>query len=247
MNDLAWQKQSTVQGKTVLVVVAHPDDAEAFCGGTLAKLAGAANRVILAISTNGDRGSHATELSPTDLVEIRRREQHHAQEILGIHESIWLGYRDGQLSQSADFRDRLVRVIRETRPEIIITGDPWRHYEFHPDHRTVGFATTEAHILADLPWICPEFTMEGVAPWRPAELYLFAPQEPNYWVDIGQTLEIKIHSRLAHTSQCDFIRSEQDKERYITYFREQATEAGRAAGYLYAEAFRKVFDSELYL
>jgi LmbE family N-acetylglucosaminyl deacetylase len=247
VNGLAGRFEDTVCGKTVLVVVAHPDDAEAFCGGTLAKLAGAENRVILAISTNGDRGSHDTGLCPTDLVEIRRREQHHAQELLGIRESIWLGYRDGQLSQSADFRDRLVRIIRETRPEIIITGDPWRHYEFHPDHRTVGFATTEAHILADLPWICPEFTMEGVAPWRPAELYLFAPQEPNYWVDIGQTLEIKIHSRLAHASQCDFIRSEQDRQRYIAYFREQATEAGRAAGYVYAEAFRKVFESELYL
>lgn len=247
MDHLARRRQDTVQGKTVLVVVAHPDDAEAFCGGTLAKLAGAENRVILAISTNGDRGSHDTGLCPTDLVEIRRREQHRAQEILGIRESIWLGYRDGQLSQSADFRDRLVRVIREICPEIIITADPWRHYEFHPDHRTVGFATTEAHILADLPWICPEFTMEGVAPWRPVELYLFAPQEPNYWVDIGQTLDVKIQSRLAHASQCDFIRSEEDRRRYIAHFQEQAIEAGQAAGYAYAEAFRKVFDSELYL
>jgi LmbE family N-acetylglucosaminyl deacetylase len=106
VKDLARRIQTTVQHGTVLVVVAHPDDAEAFCGGTLAKLAGAGNRVILAISTNGDRGSHATDLCPTDLLEIRRREQHRAQEILGIHESIWLGYRDGQLSQSADFREQ---------------------------------------------------------------------------------------------------------------------------------------------
>jgi LmbE family N-acetylglucosaminyl deacetylase len=103
---LARSMEHPIQGKTVLVVVAHPDDAEAFCGGTLAKLAQAENRVILAISTNGDRGSHDTGLCPTELVEIRRWEQHRAQEILGIRESIWLGYRDGQLSQSADFREQ---------------------------------------------------------------------------------------------------------------------------------------------
>jgi hypothetical protein len=66
-------------------------------------------------------------------------------------------------------------------------------------------------------------------------------------VDIGQTLDIKIQSRLAHASQCDFIRSEEDRSRYIAHFQEQAIEAGQAAGYAYAEAFRKVFDSELYL
>lgn len=237
--------RGTVSGRIVLVVVAHPDDAEAACGGTLAKLAWAGNHVILVICTNGDRGSHDTHICPTELVEIRREEQRRAQEMLGIDESIWLGYRDGELSRASDLRDRLVRIIRQARPEIVITFDPWKHYEFHPDHRTVGFVTTEAHILADLPWICPEYTMEGVLPWKPIELYLLAPQDPNHWVDIGDTIEVKIASRLAHYSQCDFIRSDEDRQRFESYFREQAREAGKGGGCTYAEAFRKVFDSDL--
>jgi N,N'-diacetylchitobiose non-reducing end deacetylase len=245
VNSRTAQPSNALTGRTILVVVAHPDDAEAFCGGTLAKLTRMGNRVILVICTNGDRGSHDTLLCPSKLVEIRREEQRHAQEMLGVKESIWLGYRDGQLSRAADLRDQLIRIIRETCPEIIITFDPWKHYEFHPDHRAVGFVTSEAHILADLPWICPEYTLEGVPPWRPAELYLFAPQDPNYWVDISDTIEIKIPSRLAHSSQCDFISSETERQRFVTYFRELAAEAGRTAGYAYAEAFRKVFDSPL--
>ncbi len=228
---------------TILVVVAHPDDTEVYCGGTIAKLTRIDNRVVLVICTDGDRGSHDTHLCPTKLASIRREEQRRAMELLGIRESIWLGYRDGQLSGATDLRDRLIRIIRETRPEIVITFDPWKHYEFHPDHRTVGFATSEAHILADLPWICPEYTLEGVPPWRPAELYLFAPQEPNYWVDITDTIDIKIPSRLAHTSQCDFISSESDRREFVSHFRTLAAEAGRQAGYTYAEAFHKVFDS----
>jgi len=245
MNSMAAHPPRTVQGQTILVVVAHPDDAEAFCGGTIAKLAEANNRIVLVVCTNGDRGSHDTHLRPTELVSIRREEQRRAQAMLGVTESIWLGYRDGQLSEADDLRDRLIRVIREKRPKIIVSFDPWRHYEFHPDHRTVGFVTAEAHILADLPWICPECTMEGVGPWRPCELYLFAPQDPNHWVDISDTIDIKIHSRLAHDSQCDFISSEEDREQFVAYFRKQASEAGKAAGYAYAEAFRKVFDSDL--
>jgi LmbE family N-acetylglucosaminyl deacetylase len=244
MNGSSVQSRHTVAGQTILVVVAHPDDAEAFCGGTIARLTQAGNRVILVICTNGERGSHDTLLCPTRLAEIRRQEQQRAQEMLGITESMWLGYRDGQLSRAGDLRDRLIRIIRETHPEIIVTFDPWKHYEFHPDHRAVGFITSEAHILADLPWICPEYTLEGVQPWRPAELYLFAPQDPNYWVDISDTIGIKIPSRLAHSSQCE-LGSDQEEQRLVTYFKNLAAEAGQVAGYAYAEAFRKVFDSEL--
>jgi LmbE family N-acetylglucosaminyl deacetylase len=244
MNGSVVQSGRTVTGRTILVVVAHPDDAEAYCGGTIARLAQAGNRLILVICTNGERGSHDTHLCPTRLAEIRRQEQHRAQEMLGIKESIWLGYRDGQLSRAGDLRDRLIRIIREARPEITVTFDPWKHYEFHPDHRAVGFITSEAHILSDLPWICPEYTLEGVPPWRPTELYLFAPQDPNYWVDISDTIGIKIPSRLAHTSQCDPF-SPEEEQKLANYFKSLAAETGQAAGYAYAEAFRKVFDSEL--
>jgi LmbE family N-acetylglucosaminyl deacetylase len=236
-----------VQDKKILVVVAHPDDAESFCGGTLARLTCLGNHVTLVICTNGDRGSHDRRIGPTDLTRMRREEQNAAQKMLGIEEVIWFGYRDGELAHMTDLRERLIRVIRQSRPDILMTFDPWKHYEFHPDHRAVGFLATEARMLADLPWICPEFTMEGLNPWHPSEVYLFAPQEPNYSVDITDTIELKVSSRLAHRSQNDFIHSDQDTLRFVEEIKQGAAAAGAFSQCAYAELFHKVDGTDLWI
>jgi len=231
------QIREPVQNKNVLVVVAHPDDAESFCGGTIASLVQRGNVVTLVVCTNGDRGSHDRRLKPTELVFMRRQEQELARQLLGIQELIWLGYRDGELANITDLRERIIRLIRQYQPEIILTFDPWKHYEFHPDHRAVGYTTAEARMLADLPWVCPEFTLEGLAPWHTQEMYLFAPQEPNYWVDISETIEVKVKSRLAHRSQNDFIQCDQDVQAFVNEIKACAEQAGQVG---YAEAFHKV-------
>jgi LmbE family N-acetylglucosaminyl deacetylase len=138
-------------------------------------------------------------------------------------------------------------LIRQIQPDVILTFDPWKHYEFHPDHRAVGFVVCEARMLADLPWICPEDILEGLQPWHPGEMYLFAPQEANYWVDIQATIEMKVRARLAHRSQNDFIRCEQDAQRFARFIRDQAAEAGRRCGLAYAEPFYKVDSTDLLL
>ena len=236
-----------VSNKNILVVVAHPDDAESFCGGTIAKIVQRGNRVTVVICTNGDRGSHNSQIRPSDLVQVRQLEQDRARKILGIKDVIWLGYRDGELATVSDLRERIIRVIRQQQPTIIISFDPWKHYEFHPDHRVVGFMTGEARMLADLPWICPEFTLEGLEPWHVPEQYLFSSQEPNHWVDITSTIELKVKSRLAHRSQNDFIRCEEDRQAFIRQIKDKAEEAGRACGTAYAEAFYKVDQTELWI
>lgn len=229
-----------IQNQKILVVVAHPDDAEAFCGGTLARLAKAGNRITLVICTNGDRGSHDSRVRPTELVSLRRQEQEQARQVLGIEELIWLGYRDGELAQMTDLREQVIRVIRQSQPNVILTFDPWKHYEFHPDHRAVGFVVSDARMLADLPWVCPEVTLEGLAPWHAEELYLFAPEQPNYWVDISETIELKVKSRLTHHSQNDFIHCEADSQAFAEQIRSWARAAGNSIGLIYAEAFHKV-------
>lgn len=241
------ETRPTIRDKKILVVVAHPDDAEAFCGGTIAKLARAGNTVKLLMCTNGDRGSHDGRVRPSDLMGIRRQEQEEARRILGLDELIWLGYRDGELAHMTDLRERIVRVIRQYQPEVILTFDPWKHYEFHPDHRAVGFIVTEARMLADLPWICPEFTLEGLSPWHAGELYLFMPEEANYWVDITETIEIKVQSRMAHHSQNDFIHCEADAQAFAAQIKELAFNAGKSQGYRFAEAFHKVDQTDLWV
>lgn len=236
-----------VFNENILVVVAHPDDAESFCGGTIAKIVQRGNHVTVVICTNGDRGSHDRQIRPSDLVHVRQLEQDQARKILGVEDVIWLGYRDGELSSIGDLRERIIRLIRQKQPSIILTFDPWKHYEFHPDHRAVGFVTGEARMLADLPWICPEFTMEGLLPWHIPELYLFSPQEPNYWVDISSTIELKVKSRLVHCSQNDFIQCEDDRQSFIGEIKTRAEETGKACGYAYAEAFYKVDRTGLWI
>jgi LmbE family N-acetylglucosaminyl deacetylase len=109
--------------------------------GTIAKIVERGNRVTVVICTNGDRGSHNSQIRPNDQVQVRRLEQDRARKILGIKDVIWLGYRDGELATVSDLRERIIRLIRQQQPSIIISFDPWKHYEFHPDHRVVGFMT----------------------------------------------------------------------------------------------------------
>lgn len=225
---------------SLLVIVAHPDDAESYCGGTIARLTRAGHCVRLVVCTSGDRGSHHCEVSPSRLVKLRREEQQQAQEILGIREVLWLDYADGELSQKTDLRDKLIRLYRQYRPDVIITFDPWKHYEFHPDHRAVGYMATESRMLADLPWICPELTLEGISAWHPQEMYLFAPEEANYWVDISEEIDRKVEARLAHHSQNDFIHSEADRAKFIDEIKNNAITSGKSCRYPYAEAFHKV-------
>ncbi len=231
----------------VVIVVAHPDDAESFCGGTIAKLTKSGNKVTLVVCTSGDRGSHDCSISPTNLTSLRREEQSTSQHVLGIQEIIWLGYEDGKLAAQPELKDRLIRIFRLIRPGVVITFDPWKHYEFHPDHRAVGFAATEARMLSDLPWICPEVTLEGTAPWHPDEMYLFSPQEPNYWVDITDTIGKKIEARLAHNSQNDFIHNDFDRQQFIDTIRSNARKNGEFQNMQYAESYYKVDGTDLLL
>jgi LmbE family N-acetylglucosaminyl deacetylase len=236
-----------VCNKKILVVVAHPDDAESFCGGTIARVVERGNLVSVVICTNGDRGSHDQQIRPTDLFHMRQLEQDKARKILGIKEVTWLGYRDGELASTGDLRERIIRVIRQQQPDILMTFDPWKHYEFHPDHRAVGFVTGEARMLADLPWICPEFTLEGLSPWHVPELYLFSAQEPNHFVDISATIDLKVRSRLAHRSQNDFIHCTQDRRAFVQEIKTKAQATGKECGTAYAEAFFKVDQTELWI
>jgi LmbE family N-acetylglucosaminyl deacetylase len=130
------------------------------------------------------------------------------------------------------------------KPNVILTFDPWKQYEFHPDHRAVGLRTTEARMFSDLPWVCPEHRLSGTEPYHPSEIYLFNPQTANYWVDISDHLEEKIQACLSHNSQLDLVRVEADLERYKQSIMNLAQKQAAATAYRYAEAFYKVDDSD---
>ena len=236
-----------VTGQTVLVLFAHPDDAEFICGGTVARLAQNRNEVTYLCATDGNRGMHTTDVTPEMMAQVRRREMEAAAEMLGVREVIFLGYEDGQLKEAPNLVGDFMRAIQRIRPDTLLTFDAWRPYELHPDHRTVGFAAAEAGYLADSPWYYPEQVVEKLEPFKPQEIYLFAPGEPNYWVDISDTIQLKIEAIKCHASQVaepGFAPSDA-MERLPERIKTWAARVGHPLGLAYAEAFRKLRRSDL--
>jgi LmbE family N-acetylglucosaminyl deacetylase len=236
-----------VSGKKILVIFAHPDDAEFMCGGTIAKLVQDGNEVIYVSATDGNRGMHTTDVTPEMMTEVRRREMRAAAEVLGVREVIFLGYEDGRLKEVRDLVGDFMRAIRKIRPDILLTFDAWRPYQLHPDHRTVGFAATEAGFLANAPWYYPEHSVEHLEPHKPDATYLFSPGEANYWVDISETIELKIESLKCHASQVaePGFHAPDAMETLPERQRTSAARMGQPQGMAYAEAFRKLGRSSL--
>ena len=138
--------------KRAMSIHAHPDDQEFSIGGTLAKWAKAGCKIISVIITDGDSGSNAPEHDASYkpiLAEIRKKEQLAANKVLGIKETIFLGYPDGELEPTIALRKDLTRLIRKFKPDTVLAGNPeaWfygNEYRNHPDHRAAAQAACEA-------------------------------------------------------------------------------------------------------
>ncbi|MEE8391790.1 MAG: PIG-L family deacetylase [Anaerolineae bacterium] len=191
----------------VLVLSPHPDDAEFSAGGTLAKMAAGGAEITILIATNGDKGSF--EMGAAKLAEVRRMEALRAAGVLGVQQVVFLDHHDTELDQlpPGRLREQFMRAIRERKPDVLFTFDPFAPCEDHPDHRAVAFAALEAVNFAPYPLHYPEQLAEGLEPHRVAEKYFFAknPTYANKAVDISGTLETKIAAVLEHKSQVAFL------------------------------------------
>lgn len=218
--------------ESAMVIVAHPDDAEFGIAGTVAAWVRAGCRVVYVLCTDGNAGSHEPGMTRAKLAEIRRAEQRAACEMLGVHKVVFLGYNDAELQPTLALRRDLVRVIRQYKPEAVIAMDPTRlfggdHYINHPDHRAAAQAALDAVAPAcDLPLLWPELG----APHKVRYVYVHGHAEPNHWVDISETIDLKIAALKQHASQL----RERDPGEMI---RQWAAETGKAKGLAYAESY----------
>ncbi|HZP56719.1 MAG TPA: PIG-L deacetylase family protein [Dehalococcoidia bacterium] len=190
--------------KRIVVFEAHGDDMEFMAAGTIAKFTDAGHEVTLVVATDNDKGSF--ELSADELRAARDREIHGAAHVLGITNVIALGYSDGDLAAQASpqtLRGQFMRVIRETRADIVFTWDPFAPYEGHPDHRAVAIAAHEAASFAHFPLYYPEQIADGLAPQFVSEQWFFAksPRDINKYVDIDATIDRKVEALCQHDSQ----------------------------------------------
>jgi LmbE family N-acetylglucosaminyl deacetylase len=190
-----------------MVVVAHPDDAEFMAAGTVAKWARDGSILTYVVVTRGDKGSDDPEMTPDRLAEIREAEQREAGKILGVKNFEFMGYPDGYLQPTLDLRRDLARLIRIHRPEVVICFDPTNrfladNYVNHPDHRASGDATIDAVFPTARDRLTfPELLAEGLEPHKVSQLWLGAAGQPNVFIDIGDTLGLKLDALRAHPSQ----------------------------------------------
>lgn len=214
----------------VMAIFAHPDDAEFLCSGTIARFVQSGYRAQYVLATSGDKGSDDRSATPEQLASTREAEQLAAAKILGVEEVTFLRHSDGEVEVSIPFRRELSLVIRQGKPDVVITFDPWQRYQIHPDHRAVGMTTLDAVAAARDHMYYPEQLTEGLTEHRVHNVYFFATDDPNYYVDITSTIDTKIAALLAHSSQ---IRTEGLEER----IRQRARLVGQQIGVEYAEAF----------
>ncbi len=189
-------------GQRILIVIAHPDDAESFSGGTIARLVAEGRDVHYLVITRGDKGSDDYAMTPERLAPIREEEQRNAARILGVQSVTFLeGYSDGLVDPTLELRQELTFKIREWQPDVVFTFDPWKRYEIHPDHRAVGLCTFDA-IAAARGWMnYAEQLHNGIREQKVKQVYFFNTDEPNHWVDISEVIDQKIEARCAHASQ----------------------------------------------
>lgn len=137
----------------VLVLGAHPDDAEFFAGGLLHEHKRRGSEIRLVSITNGQSGHH--ELSSEVLVAKRRAEARASGEALGCEYATW-DFPDGRLEPSLEVREAIIREIRQFRPDLVLTHRPW---DYHPDHRAVGQAVQDASYMVMVPKVAPGYSV----------------------------------------------------------------------------------------
>jgi LmbE family N-acetylglucosaminyl deacetylase len=203
----AYPDPATTTPERVLLIQAHPDDAEFSCSGTIAKWAKDGAEIHYCSITSGDKGSSDPEMTGPTLATMREAEQRCAAEILGVKSVTFLGYQDAMLVPDLNLRRELVRVMRRIRPTALVCQDPTmryigREYINHPDHIAAG----EASLAAVFPSVrdrmtFPELLAEGLEPHVIPSVYIFGTTVPDCWIDISDTIETKLKALLAHASQ----------------------------------------------
>ncbi len=189
-------------GQRILVVQAHPDDAEHLCGGTIALLAAEGKDIHYLFVTRGDKGSDDPDMTSERLASLREQEQRRAAETLGVQTVTFFdGYFDGEVEPTIALRREIALVLRQWKPDVVFTLDPWRKNEVHPDHRAVGICTVDALACARGGMYYREQLRDGITPHNARQIYFFPTDRPNHWVDIGSVVEQKVAALHCHESQ----------------------------------------------
>jgi LmbE family N-acetylglucosaminyl deacetylase len=225
--------------KRVLAVFAHPDDMDFSSSGTMAKWAAGGAHITYLVCTDGSKGSDDPKMTPAKLAQIRKGEQEDAARVLGVAEVIFLKHPDGELVADYKLKGEITKVIRHTKPDVVVTLDPTLFYSTergminHSDHRAAGLAAMDAvYPIARDRLNFPEHEKAGLAPHKTKTLLFVSWEGAEHFEDISATFEKKIEALRAHASQVP--------DGFEKRVSERAEVLGKKAKVRYAEGFKKI-------
>ncbi len=225
----------------VLVFAAHPDDAELGCGGSLIKLSNEGKKVVIVDATQ-------SELSTRGNIELRKKEAEDAGDILKIYARENLQIYDGTISSSQENVLKVVQQIRKWKPDIIIMPP---QFERHPDHEEMHRLVRKSAFFSGLQKIETEIDGIKQEPHRAQRMFCFMQTydfQPNFYIDITDTLDEKVSAMKAFASQFHNPEVYQTDEPetfisrpgFLEMLESRARFFGEKIGVKYAEAFYSV-------
>ena len=228
--------------KKILVILAHPDDPEFFCGAMIARWCRQGHEVRYCFLTKGQKGSQSLKITPDDLAEIRMKEQKSAADILGVASIEFMDYCDGEVVPDLEMRKKIVRVIRKWQPEILLTSDPQNLFPTdnrinHPDHRAAGQAVIDAVFPgANNPMFFPELILEeGLEPHAVEEIWLSATAQPNLFITLTEFFPLKLKAIHQHKSQINM-----KDDVFDEYMRRRFEKDPESGEMIYQERFKRL-------
>jgi LmbE family N-acetylglucosaminyl deacetylase len=231
------------QIERVLVIAAHPDDADFGSAATVAGWTAQGIEVSYCIVTSGDAGGFDPSVPRREIPAIREAEQRAAAAEVGVKDVVFLGFPDGAVEVSQQLRHDLAREIRRVRPQRVVCQSPERMWArigaSHPDHLRTGEATLCAvYPDARNPFAHPDLLAAGLEEWAVSEVWMnAAPQHLiNHFVDVTDTFDRKVAALRAHASQTAHVDLEQLLRGWLGV---QAQAGGLPEGRL-AEAFHVI-------
>lgn len=245
------QKDGAPRQLTVLVIGAHPDDPDVWCGGTAIRYANAGHRVVFVAMTNGATGHH--EIGGIELARRRYDEAQRAAAIAGISEYRIFDNNTGELEPTVFHRKVIIRLIREINPDLIITHRP---YDYHPDHRYTSQLVLDASYIVTVPNMQP---LSEIPKGMAKICYTYdkftrpCPFAPDVVVPIDDVIDTKFAMLDCHVSQMyewipfnqgtlDKVPDEPDKR--IEWLKEARLPAFAAVADAYRERLAEQFDEQ---
>jgi len=227
------------EAKRVIAFSPHPDDSEIVAGGFLASAVdrGAEVKVVVVSDDRMSLSSMAKPLPMEDIATLRKKEELEAMRILGVKNMEFLEYVDSDVPPSRTLSKDFIRIMRNFRPDLAVTVDPFLPYEAHQDHINTGRGVMEAALFYPLPYIVREAKVES----EPPKLALAASHIPNAIVSIDKTIDRKIQSILAHKSQWPDLKKMEEMIRGLSMG------YGRLVGCSYGEPFKVLLPNEIHV